>query len=131
MANTDFKTVDEYLASLPAPSREALAEVREIVRRAAPAAAETISYQMPAYRLNGLMLYFAGFKAHYSLFCPQPERLLEAFHDELARYHVHKSTIQFPLTEGVPTDLIRRLVEHRAAEFAARKPSRRRAAKPA
>ena len=126
MANTDFKNVDEYLASFPEGEREVLVAVRAAIREGAPEAAEVISYQMPAYKLHGLLIYFAGFKHHFSLFCPQPEALLEAFKDELAPFHVSKSTIQFPLDQPVPVELITAITRHRVAEYTARAEAKRR-----
>ena len=76
------------------------------IRKALPEAEEVISYQMPAYKLgSGRILYFAGWKRHYSLY-PAGAGLVEAFQDELARYEVSKSTIRFPLSEPVPVKLI-------------------------
>ena len=69
MAKTDFKTVDEYLATMPDASRKVLNEVRAIIRRALPDAEEVISYQIPAYKRDGVaVIYFAGWKQHFSLY---------------------------------------------------------------
>ena len=114
MAKTDFKTVEEYLATFPCLVQEALRAVRLAIREAVPEAEEVISYQMPAYRLNGWLVYFGGFKKHYSLFAIHSDALVEAFTDELSGYKIAKGTIQFPLDRPVPVDLIRRMVRHRA-----------------
>lgn len=126
MAKTDFKTVDEYLDTFDAAARQVLETVRRAIGEGAPEAEEVISYQMAAYRLRGpLIIYFAGFAKHYSLFCPQPEALLEAFKEELAPYEVSKSTIKFPLDQPVPVALIREIAKHRADEFRGREQPRR------
>ena len=125
MAKTDFKTVDEYLSTFPDRAREALETVRRTIREAVPEAEEMVSYQMAAYRFHGLLIYFAGFTNHYSLFCPQPALLLEAFKEELSPYEVSKSTIKFPLDQPVPVELIGNMAKHRAEEFRNREPAKR------
>lgn len=120
MASTGFKTVDEYLATFPDSTQQELREVRRAIREAVPEAEETISYQIPAYRFHGWLIYFAGFKKHYSLFCPRSEALLEAFKDELSAYQIHKSTIKFPLVRAVPVELISSMAKHLAAEHLAK-----------
>src|ERR1043166_3043494 len=94
MAKTNFKSVDdEYLASQPAV-RRVLQRVRGAIRQALPGAEEAISYQIPAYKLHGrAVLYFAGWKQHYSL-CPPTGRVAAAFVDELASYELTKGTIR-------------------------------------
>ena len=125
MSKASFETVDEYIATFPEDVRNVLETVRRAIREGAPDAEETISYQMAAYRLNGWLIYFAGFKKHYSLFCPGPDALLEAFREELAVYEVSKSTIKFPLDRPVPEELIRNMARHRAQEARARLDAKR------
>ena len=120
MAKTDFRSVDEYIGSQPEASRSVLERVRGIIRKAVPGAEEVISYQIPAYKLHaGPMLFFAGWKQHYSLY-PVTEQLLEAFKDELAPYEVNKGTIRFPLAQPIPVKLIERIAKFRAKEDAER-----------
>jgi uncharacterized protein YdhG (YjbR/CyaY superfamily) len=120
MANTDYKSVNEYIASRPEAVRGVLKRVRSTIRQAVPKADEMISYQMPAYKLHGgILLYFAGWKQHYSLY-PATDGVAEAFEDELARYQVSKGTIRFPLSEPVPVRLIGRIAKFRAKVAAAR-----------
>lgn len=120
MPGTDFKSVDEYIASLPEGAQSVLKCVRSIIRKAIPEAAEVISYQIPTYKLHGdAVLYFAGWKRHYSLY-PASERLVSAFKDELALFEVSKGTIRFPLSEPVPAKLIGRIAKFRAKEVAER-----------
>src|SRR5688572_6961245 len=105
MAKTDFKSVDDYVATFPESVQEVLRMVRNAIREGVPEAEEVISYQIPAYKLQGHpVIYFGGWKQHYSLY-PVTERLLEAFKDDLAPYTVSKGTIRFPLSRPVPVDL--------------------------
>jgi uncharacterized protein YdhG (YjbR/CyaY superfamily) len=116
MARTDFKSVKEYIASKPKDVRVVLEQVRRIIRKAIPAAEEVISYQIPAYRLNGRRaLYFAGWKEHFSLY-PLNDALVAAFKDELSSYKLSKGTVRFPLSEPVPVRLIERIAKFRAKQ---------------
>jgi uncharacterized protein YdhG (YjbR/CyaY superfamily) len=120
MAKTDFKSVDNYIASQPEAVQGVLERVRSTIRKAVPGAEEVISYQIPTYKLNGRpVLYFAGWKQHYSLY-PSTDHLAAAFKDELAPYEVNKGTIRFPLSEPVPVKLIERIAKFRAKEVAER-----------
>lgn len=120
MAKTGFKSVDEYIASQPEAVRAMLKRVRSAIRKAVPKAEEMISYQIPAFKLHGgPVLYFAGWKQHYSLY-PATDRVTAAFRDDLARYDVRKDTIRFPLSEPVPVKLIERIAKFRAKEIAER-----------
>ena len=120
MAKTDFKSVEEYIALQPATVQGILERVRSSIRKALPAAEEVISYQIPAYKLNGSrVIYFAGWKRHYSLY-PAGERLVAAFRDELASYEINKGTIRFPLSQPVPVKLIGRMARFLAEEAAHR-----------
>ena len=114
MAKTDFKSVNDYITSKPKDVQVILKRVRSAIRKAAPTAEEMISYQIPAYKLNGApMLYFAGWKQHYSLY-PASDALVATFKDELAGYEISKGTIRFPLSEPVPDRLIERIAKFRA-----------------
>jgi uncharacterized protein YdhG (YjbR/CyaY superfamily) len=98
----------------------ALERVRRAIRKAVPRAEEGLSYQMPTYTLNGVpVLYFAGWKAHFSLF-PATDALVAAFDDELARYKRSKGTIRIPFSEPVPERLIERIARFRAKQIAER-----------
>jgi uncharacterized protein YdhG (YjbR/CyaY superfamily) len=128
MAKTDFKSVDDYIASQPEAVQGILGLVRNTIRKAVPGAEEVISYQIPAYKLHGHpVLYFAGWKQHYSLY-PASERMVAAFKDELAPYELRKGTIRFPLSQPVPVKLIGRIAKFRANETVA--PQKANAAKP-
>jgi uncharacterized protein YdhG (YjbR/CyaY superfamily) len=120
MAKTGFKNVDEYIAAQPEAGQVVLGTVRSAIRKALPKAEEMISYKMPAYKLEGaVVLYFAGWKQHYSLY-PASDELAAAFKDELAPYEISKGTIRFPLDRPVPAKLIERIAKRRAAESAKR-----------
>ena len=118
MAKTSFKSVDEYIASQPEAVQGILGRVRSAIRKAVPGAEEVISYKIPTYKLRGgAVLYFAGWKQHYSLY-PATGRVVAAFKDELAPYEVSKGTIRFPLSQPVPVKLIGRIAKFRAKEVA-------------
>jgi uncharacterized protein YdhG (YjbR/CyaY superfamily) len=120
MAKTDFKSVDEYIASRPATIQAVLVRVRDTIRKAVPEAEEVISYQIPTYKLHGdPVLYFAGWKQHFSLY-PASANLVAVFKDDIAPYVVNKGTIRFPLSQPVPVKLIGRMAKYRAREIAAR-----------
>ena len=113
------KSVDEYIAAQPEAVRPKLEQVRAAIRSAVPDAVEGIAYRMPGYKLHGKpMLYFAGFKEHYSLFAASGT-FFAALEDELRGYELRKGTVHFPLTKPVPVKLISRIAKLRAAGIAA------------
>ena len=119
MKQTVPKSVDEYIAAQPEAVRPKLEQVRAAIRKAVPEAVEIIGYRMPGYKLCGKpMLYFAGFKGHYSLFAASGTFFKE-LEDELKGYELGKGTIHFPLTGPVPRKLITRIAKLRAAGIAA------------
>lgn len=118
------KNIPDYIAGFPRPVQAILKRVRGIVRKAVPAAEESITYQIPTYKLNGRpVIYFAAFKEHYSIY-PSNPRLVAAFKDKLAGYEMSKGTIRFPLSEPVPVKLIEGIVKFRAKEVS--QPAKRR-----
>ena len=108
------RTIDEYIAGFPPDVQEILESIRMTIREAAPDADETISYQMPTFTLKGNLVHFAAFKKHIG-FYPIPTGI-EAFKDELSAYVCGKGSVQFPLDNPMPLDLIRRIVEFRVRE---------------
>ena len=108
-------TVDEYLKLFPDPQKSVLETIRKTIREAAPMAEETISYGMPAYKLNGVLAYFGGFKGHCSFF-PGGNALIKKFSDELKSYKTSKGTIQFPLNGQIPTALIKRMIKEKVKQ---------------
>jgi len=108
------KNIDEYIAGFPDEIRVLLEEIRMTIRSAAPEAKEAISYQMPTFRLNGNLVHFAAFKNHIGLY-PAPTGI-ETFRKELSAYKGGKGSVQFPISEPLPLDLITRIVRFRVDE---------------
>ena len=120
MSRPEFKSVDEYIAAQPAASQVALGRIRCAIRAAAWGAEEGISYKIPAYTLHGaVVLYFAGWKQHYSLY-PASDELIAAFGGELEQYRASKGTLRFPLSVPVPVKLIERIARYRLKEIGER-----------
>jgi uncharacterized protein YdhG (YjbR/CyaY superfamily) len=107
-------SVEEYIAGFPDNIRVILNQLRDTVRNAAPEAEEVISYQMPAYKQNGIVVYFAAFKSHISFF-PTASGI-EAFRKELSAFRCSKGTVQFPIDNQLPIDLITAIVRYRVRE---------------
>jgi uncharacterized protein YdhG (YjbR/CyaY superfamily) len=107
-------SIDEYIAEFPPETQKALRQLRALIHASAPDATETISYAIPTFDLNGHLVHFAGFTKHVG-FYPTGSGV-EAFKDELAPYKGGKGSVQFPLGEPLPVDLIRRIVEFRVAQ---------------
>ena len=119
MAKTNFQSIDEYIRTKPRDVREILERVRSTIRKAVPGLDEAISYQIPAYKLNGrVVVFFAGWKEHYSVY-PFIGRVVDVLQDDVARYKRSKGTIRFPLAEPIPEKLIARIAKLRAADAAA------------
>ncbi|MHB0955016.1 MAG: iron chaperone [Pirellulaceae bacterium] len=108
------KDIDEYIARFPAEVRGILAKVRATIRMAAPEAKETISYQMPAFKQHGILVYFAGWKEHIGLYPPVSGDI--ALVKAVARYAGPKGNLQFPLAEPIPYALIKRVVKLRVKQ---------------
>jgi uncharacterized protein YdhG (YjbR/CyaY superfamily) len=109
--NTKHNNIDEYIADFPEDIQKKLQQVRKAIRKAAPEAEEAISYAMPTFKLNGNLVHFAGYKNHIG-FYPAPQGI-EAFQEELSKYKGAKGSVQFPLDQPMPLDLIKRIVEYR------------------
>lgn len=112
-------SIDEYIAGFPPATQAVLTEMRTLIKSVAPGATETISYAMPTFDLHGKhLVHFAAFQNHIG-FYPTPSAG-EAFKEELMSYKTGKGSVQFPLGQPLPADLIRRMVEYRVAENAGR-----------
>lgn len=113
--NTDKPLdIDDYIARFPKGVQAVLQEVRKAARRAAPEAEETISYQMPALKQRGILIYFAAWKEHIGLYPPiSGDKVIER---EVARYAGPKGNLQFPLAEPIPYELIERIVRLRVSQ---------------
>src|ERR687887_313129 len=109
------KTIDEYLATLDDDQRAALERLRKTIRRAAPKAEECISYQLPAFRLNGMLVAF-GATTNHCAFYPMSSSTIEAHKTELKGYDTSKGTIRFQPDKPLPAALVRKLVKARIAE---------------
>ena len=106
------KNIDEYIAGFPEDIQKILEEIRETIQKAAPEAQEKISYAIPTFELQGKnLVHFAAFKNHIG-FYPTPTGV-ESFEKELSAYKQGKGSVQFPLGEPMPLDLIARLVKFR------------------
>ncbi len=109
------KSVDEYLAGVPEPARGTLNRIRAAIRSAAPPqATEAISYGMPAFRYKGVLVWYAAFSKHCSLF--PTAAVIEAFRKELKGFSTTKGTIHFPMDKPLPAPLVKKLVKARVAE---------------
>ncbi|HKB42747.1 MAG TPA: DUF1801 domain-containing protein [Chitinophagaceae bacterium] len=113
-SNTKFKTVDEYLSAVPANTKSILKKLRKTIKQAAPQAEELISYNMPAFKLNGMLVYYAAYKDHIG-FYPTPSGI-EAFKKELSDYEGAKGSVKFPIARPFPFDLISKIVKFRVGE---------------
>jgi len=110
------KTVDEYLAGVPKPARSTLKKVRAVIRAVVPPeATETISWRMPMFKYKGLLVGFAAFSNHCSLF-PCSSSLLASFKNELKGFSTSKGTIRFPVDRPLPAALVKKLVKARVAQ---------------
>ena len=120
------RNVDEYLAGVPKEARAALEKLRQTIKAAAPMAAEVISYQMPMYKHHGMVIGFAAFKNHCSIF--PGSAVMDAHKEELSRYDTSKGTIRFPANKPLPAALVKKLVKARILENEKRASKRSRAA---
>jgi uncharacterized protein YdhG (YjbR/CyaY superfamily) len=115
---TTAASIDDYIAGFPSETQARLEEIRALIREEAPGATETISYAIPTFDLKGRHLcHFAAFKKHLSFF-PTGQGA-EAFADELKAYKGGKGTVQFPYSQSLPADLVRRMVRYRVGQVEA------------
>lgn len=126
MDNPAPQNIDEYIAAFQEPTRSMLAQLRQAIREAAPQAGEKISYRIPTFTFHGNLVHFAGYVHHIGLY-PSSSGI-EAFKAELSAYKTSKGTVQFPLDEPLPLDLVRRIVAYRLEENRARAEATRRSA---
>ena len=110
----EFDTIDEYIAALPPHARSVAESIRQTIRLTAPDCVETISYQMPAFRQHGILVYFAAWKKHIGLYPPISGD--KAVEKAVARYAGPKGNLQFPLDEPMPLTLIERIVKLRVKQ---------------
>jgi len=108
------KSIDEYISSFPEETRLLLEKMREVIKNAAPGAKEVISYQMPAFKLNKVLVYFAAHKNHIG-FYPTSSPII-VFKKELSSYKQSKGAVQFPFDRPIPFDIVKKIVEFRVEE---------------
>jgi uncharacterized protein YdhG (YjbR/CyaY superfamily) len=107
-------TIDEYISAFSPDVQAILQKIRRVVQSAAPGAQETISYRMPAFKLNGILLYFAAFKKHIGLYPPiKGDAQLEK---DVSPYAGEKGNLKFPLEQPIPFDLIERITQLRVKQ---------------
>ena len=110
------KNTDEYIAAFPENVQQVLKQLRETIREAAPQAEEAFSYNIPTFKIRGKnLVHFGGHKKHIG-FYPTPSGI-DAFKDELSKYKSAKGSVQFPLNEALPYDLVSRIVRFRVEEM--------------
>jgi uncharacterized protein YdhG (YjbR/CyaY superfamily) len=123
-ANRAPKNVDEYLAGVPEPARGTLNKIRAAIRSAVPPeATETISYRIPAFKYKGVLVWFAAFSDHCSLF--PTASVIAAFKNELKGFSTSKGTIHFTTDKPLPSALVKKLVKARVAQIQSKKPRSR------
>jgi len=121
MAKTNFKTIDEYISTFPKNIQVVLETIRQTIKEAAPYAEESISYQIPTFKLNSnYIIYFAGWKNHIGLY-PVTDVIKKKFKKEFASYKTAKGTVQFPLDKPMPLSLIQKIVKYIVKENLERK----------
>lgn len=109
------KSIEEYIAAFPEATQKLLQIVRDTIKSKAPQAIESISYGMPAYKINGKpLVYFAGYKNHIGFYATPTGH--NEFKDELSKYKQGKGSVQFPINEPLPLELIKRIVQFRVEE---------------
>ncbi len=113
-------SIDEYIAEFPPATQKVLQEIRALISATAPVAIETISYAIPTFDLNGKhLVHFAGYEKHVGFY--PTGKGVEAFKHEFGQYKWSAGTVQFPLGEPLPKDLIQRIVEYRVAQVSSKK----------
>lgn len=117
------RDIDEYIQMFPDDIQVILESLRQTIRKAAPEAEETISYQMPTFKQNGALVHFAAFKKHIG-FYPTPSGI-EAFKEELSAYEGSKGTVRFPIDRPIPLDLVTEIVKFRVRENLEKKRKKR------
>jgi uncharacterized protein YdhG (YjbR/CyaY superfamily) len=113
-ASTKFKTVDEYFSAFPPKTRNILKGLRKTIREVAPQAEELISYNMPAFKLHGMLVYYAAYDRHIGFYPTSSP--MKVFKDELSDYKISKGAIQFPIEKTIPVALVKKIVKFRVNE---------------
>lgn len=103
-----FKTVDEYIATFPENIQVILETMRSTIKQAAPKAEEVISYNMPAFKFHGMLVFYAAYKKHIGFY---PTSIIRFFKDDLVAYKTSKGAVQFPIDKVLPIRLIKNIVK--------------------
>lgn len=111
MQNNQAKNIDEYIAGFPATTQELLQQVRSTIQQTAPEATEAIKYAIPTFVFHGNLVHFAGYQNHIGFYATPHAH--EDFAKELAIYKQGKGSVQFPIDQPMPLDLIARMVKYR------------------
>ncbi|SFB21750.1 Uncharacterized conserved protein YdhG, YjbR/CyaY-like superfamily, DUF1801 family [Flavobacterium swingsii] len=115
METKKYASIKEYIADFPENVATILNKIRECIQKSAPNAEETISYNMPAFKQKKVLVYFAAYKNHIGFYAlPSGNK---AFQEEISKYKTGKGSIQFPLNEDIPYELIKKIVEFRVMEI--------------
>jgi uncharacterized protein YdhG (YjbR/CyaY superfamily) len=109
--SSKIENVDAYIDSFPKLTQKLLKQMRAIIKKAAPKADEVISYQMPAYKFHGMLVYFAGYEHHIGFY--PGASIVDNFKKDISGYKTSKGTIQFPLDEELPVKLITKIIAFR------------------
>ena len=113
-AHITINTIDEYIANFSEDIQHLLEQIRKTIQKAAPEATESIGYQMPTFKLNGNLVYFAAYKNHIGFYPTSTG--ITAFKQELAAYKHAKGSVQFPINQPIPYHLISQIVQYRVKE---------------
>lgn len=116
MAKTAYQTIDEYHKAFPEDIQERMQQIRKLVKAVVPEAEEIISYQIPAFKYKGYLIYYSAYAKHISLSSPWSAALLKEFAPELEKLNVSKSAIQLPNKDELPVELIKRIIIFRKKE---------------
>ncbi|MCR6638253.1 MAG: DUF1801 domain-containing protein [Sporocytophaga sp.] len=116
MAKTDFKSIDEYQVGFPLEIQERMQTIRKIIHEIVPEVEEAISYQIPCFKYNGYLIYYAAFPNHISLSNPFSAEFLKEFENDLKNYKVSKAVIQLPNNDSLPLDMITKMIKFRKQE---------------
>jgi uncharacterized protein YdhG (YjbR/CyaY superfamily) len=123
MSTNKFSTIDEYHSAFPKDIQEKMETIRKAIKQVIPQAKEVISYNMPAFKLNGIIVYYAAYKKHISLY-PAPSG--KEWEKDFEPYHTSgKGTIQFPFNQPIPVDLIKKIVKFRVGEVSRKHESKK------
>jgi uncharacterized protein YdhG (YjbR/CyaY superfamily) len=114
MYNKKYTSIDEYIAGFPEDIQDKLEKLRQVIHKAAPEAQEVISYSIPAFKQNGILVYFAAFNDHIGFFPTSSG--VAAFTKELAAYDTSKGTVRFPLDRPIPYAVVKKIVKFRVQE---------------